>query len=174
MAGGGRRMRWIALAALVAALVALPAGTSAAQTSPPAGQAPAAPGAQPPAPAAPKPSEVYSYNPEGRRDPFVSLLLRGGADLATSRDKRPDGREGILIAELALRGIVRSRNALVAMVQGPDNRTYIIHTGDRLLDGVVKAITADTVVFSQDVNDPLSLVKQREVRKMLRASEEVK
>ena len=40
------------------------------------------------------------------------------------------------------------------------------------MDGTVKQITQDTVVFSQDVNDPLSLVKQREVRKTLRSSEE--
>ena len=37
-----------------------------------------------------------------------------------------------------------------------------------MFDGSVKAITPDTVVFSQDVNDPLSLVKQREVRKSIR------
>ena len=40
--------------------------------------------------------------------------------------------------------------------------------GDKLFDGVVKAVTQDAVVFSQDVNDPLSLVKQREVRKSIR------
>ena len=37
-----------------------------------------------------------------------------------------------------------------------------------MFDGTVKAITQDAVVFSQDVNDPLSLVKQREVRKAIR------
>jgi hypothetical protein len=36
----------------------------------------------------------------------------------------------------------------------------------------VKSITQDTIVFSQDVNDPLSLVKQKEVRKTLRSGEE--
>jgi hypothetical protein len=33
---------------------------------------------------------------------------------------------------------------------------------------MVKTITQDAVVFSQDVSDPLSLVKQREVRKTIR------
>jgi hypothetical protein len=36
------------------------------------------------------------------------------------------------------------------------------------MDGAVKMITAAEVVFTQDVNDPLSLVKQREVRKSIR------
>ncbi len=58
------------------------------------------------------------------------------------------------------------------MVQAPDNKTYIVRGGDKLMDGTVKSITADTVVFSQDVNDPLSLVKQREVRKAVRPLED--
>ncbi|MBI2222874.1 MAG: pilus assembly protein PilP [Acidobacteria bacterium] len=143
-----------------------------------AAQAPAAPppsAATTPAaqvPAAPAP-EVYSYNPEGRRDPFVSLLLRG-AELNTNRENRPDGREGVMIGEVTVRGIVKNRATYVAMVQGPDNKTYIIHPGDKLLDGAVKTITGDAVIFAQDVNDPLSLVKQREVRKTLRVPEEGK
>ena len=32
-----------------------------------------------------------------------------------------------------------------------------MHPNDRLLDGTVKAITADSIVIVQDVNDPLSL-----------------
>ncbi|HSL23211.1 MAG TPA: pilus assembly protein PilP [Vicinamibacterales bacterium] len=150
------------------------AGVSA-QQRPAAPQAPAA--AQPAAPPQPStpapPAESYSYNPEGRRDPFVSLLVRG-SELNISREDRPDGREGLMIGELSVRGIVRTRNTMVAMVQGPDNKSYIIHPGDKLLDGVVKAITADAIVFAQDVNDPLSLVKQREVRKTLRVPEEGK
>ena len=39
------------------------------------------------------------------------------------------------------------------------------------MDGTIKAITADGVVFSQDVNDPLSLVKQKEVRKPVRSAD---
>ena len=42
------------------------------------------------------------------------------------------------------------------------------------LDGVVRAITADSLVCLQDVNDPLSLTKQREVRMTLRAVTEAK
>jgi Tfp pilus assembly protein PilP len=142
--------------------------------APPAAAAPQAAAATPQSEPAPPPTtEVYSYNPEGRRDPFVSLLLRG-ADLNSNRDNRPDGREGLMIGEVTLRGIVKNRTSYVAMVQGPDNKTYIIHTGDKMLDGAVRAITAEAVVFAQDVNDPLSLVKQREVRKMLRMPEEGK
>ena len=60
------------------------------------------------------------------------------------------------------------------MVQAPDKKTYVIHQGDKFADGVVKAVTTQGLVIVQDVNDPLSLVKQREVRKMLRSLEDAK
>ena len=153
-----------------AAAAQAPAPAPAQQTAPATAVGQSAPAAPPPAT-----PDAYSYNPEGRRDPFVSLLTRG-AEMAsvTNREVQPEGREGLAIGEVSVRGIVRMRNAFVAMVQGPDNKSYIVHTGDKMLDGVVKAITGDSVVFAQDVNDPLSLVKQREVRKTLRAPEEGK
>ena len=46
--------------------------------------------------------------------------------------------------------------------------------GDKLADGAVKAVTAEGLVIVQEVNDPLSLVKQREVRKPLRSLEDAK
>jgi hypothetical protein len=60
------------------------------------------------------------------------------------------------------------------MIQGPDNKTYIVHQGDKLLDGTIKTITPQGLVVIQEVSDPLSLVKQREVPKLLRSLEVVK
>lgn len=139
----------------------------------------AAPGqavpAQPAAPApavAPAPADNYTYNPEGRRDPFVSLL-RSGSDQRGARTG-VDGVTSLAVDELSVRGVVAGRNGYVAMVMGPDNKTYIVRANDKLLDGTVKAVTAQGLVILQDVNDPLSLVKQKEVRKMLRGLEEGK
>ncbi len=78
------------------------------------------------------------------------------------------------LAEISVRGILQSRGTLVAMVQGPDNRTYIVHQGDKLSDGTIKTITPQGLVVVQEVNDPLSLVKQREVRKLLRSLDDAK
>jgi len=150
--------------------VLLSAASSTAQTPAPAAQPaqPAKPAtAQTPPP--PPPPPAYTYEPEGRRDPFVSLLARGSDP--TSAASRPPGLPGLLINEVIVKGIVRDRSGFIAMVQGPDTKTFIVRSGDKLMDGTVKSITADTVVFSQDVNDPLSLVKQREVRKAVRPTE---
>jgi Tfp pilus assembly protein PilP len=117
--------------------------------------------------AVPAQQGAYSYDPNGRRDPFVNLLLRG-SDMRPTGATRPPGLPGQLIQELTLKGVLKAKAGLVAVFQASDNKTYIAHPGDRVLDGSIKSIAQDAVVFSQDVNDPLSLVKQREVRKTIR------
>jgi hypothetical protein len=135
------------------------------------------PGQQAPEAAAPAPptaeqaaaSPGYSYDAEGRRDPFVSLVGRG-IDPAQG-GTHAAGLPGLLVNEVLVKGVIRGRSGYLAMVQSPDNRTYIVRTGDRLFDGTVKTITQEGVIFSQDVNDPLSLVKQREVARRVRVAE---
>ncbi len=110
----------------------------------------------------------FTYNSEGRRDPFISLVGQGaGASVGV----RPAGLAGLAVAEVTLRGTMTSRDGFVAMVRGVDQKTYIVRTGDTLLDGVVQSISLDDMVIVQEVNDPLSLESQREVRKFLRQAE---
>jgi len=134
----------------------------------PAQQSPATPPVEKPATAPAPPA--FSYDPAGRRDPFVSLVGRGSTPGASS--DRPAGLPGMLINEISVKGIMTERAGFIALVQGTDKKTYAVRQGQRLLDGSVKSITADAVIFAQEVNDPLSVVKQREVRKALRAGEE--
>jgi hypothetical protein len=145
-------------------------------TPPPAGRGAGPAGAQAPAPAPVEPlaPQGFTYNPEGRRDPFVSLVRRG-SEIGAVAGERPPGLAGMTAAEIVLKGTFRGQSgAWVAMVQGTDNKTYMVAAGDRLLDGTVRTITADTMVILQRVNDPLSLDTTREVRKVLRQTEEAK
>jgi Tfp pilus assembly protein PilP len=153
----------VVFVALAGAL--LDASPQAPLAPPPAVQAEA----QPPKPVAP---ENYVYDPAGRRDPFISLL--GTGTEARQASKKGDGPAGMTVAEISVRGVMQSRSGLIAMVQGPDNKTYIVHPGDKLLDGAIKSITPQGLVIEQAVNDPLSVVKQREVRKLLRGLEDSK
>jgi type IV pilus assembly protein PilP len=157
----------------VALLIVLAAAGASAQQQPaaqPPAQAPGVTAVQAPA-AAP----AFVYNPEGRRDPFISLVKRATeARARQGRQPAAGGIAGFLVSELTLKGIMQSRGDFVALVTGPDAKTYLIRANDRLLDGSVRAITADTLVCLQDVNDPLSLTKQREVRMTLRAVTEAK
>jgi len=143
-----------------------------AEQNPPPAATPQAPGTPATPPGSkdvpPPPGAGYTYDPAGRRDPFVGLAGRGG-DVPTPGATRPPGVPGLLISEVTVKGVLKSpKGGLIALVQASDTRTYILRQGDKVYDGSVKVITQDTVVFSQDVNDPLSLVKQREVRKSIR------
>jgi type IV pilus assembly protein PilP len=161
-------------------LTVLLGGTAVAQT--PQAGSPVAP-ASTVATAAPqtaagqaKPDAVepqgFTYNPEGRRDPFVSLLRRGTESATVG--KRGSGLAGLGTAEVSLRGTLRSEGAWVGILEGADSKTYIVRAGDRLSDGSIRSITADSMVILQQVNDPLSLQKEQEVRKLLRQMEEGK
>ena len=124
-------------------------------------------------PVGPLPSTNFTYEAGDRRDPFISLANQGSDPRSEGRT-RYQGLAGLGVNEVSVKGIVLYERQLVAMVQAPDNRTYLVRPNDRLLDGSVRAVTSEAVVFVQQVNDPLSLVKQREIRKALRALEEGK
>lgn len=167
------RARGFALALL---LVAALAGSAFAQAPPPPAEgAPPAAGADIKNPVdqelQPDPSG-YSYNPQGRRDPFVSLLKPVSADQGV-KTRRP-GMEGFLIQEVALKGIVRTPKGYTAMLLGTDGKSYFVKEGQRMFDGVITKIDATAVTFRQEITDPLSTVKSRDVKKTLYPSEEAR
>jgi type IV pilus assembly protein PilP len=119
------------------------------------------------------PAAPYTYNPDGRRDPFQSLTGTGG-DQKSPPPRAGEGLAGMTVDEVTVRGVMQSRGQFVAMVQGPDKRTYLIRQGDKLSDGIVKSVAPDGLVLLQDVNDPRAKEKTREVRKPLHAPEDGK
>lgn len=109
-------------------------------------------------------TDTYVYDPQGRRDPFRSLIRGNDAPVRTDV---PPGPPGFLIDEINLQGIVRTPRGWVASIKGPDNVGYALRVGDELFDGEVLRITADAVYFRQEVNDPTRIERQREVVKKL-------
>ena len=178
--------RVFALAVLLAALTA--PVVSAAQSSqpgtpaaPPAAKAPAtapapanAPAAAPASAVTPLEPQGYTYDPQGRRDPFVSLLRRGSEVPRIAGSNRPNGLAGLETSEVTLKGTIATQGTFVGILQGSDSKTYIVRAGDKLLDGTIRVINPESMVIAQQVTDPLSLEKQREVRKLLRQTEEAK
>jgi Tfp pilus assembly protein PilP len=129
--------------------------------------------APPPAPATAEP-QGYKYDPSGRRDPFVSLMRRGSDSERATAGPRAPGLAGLTADEITIKGTLASQGGFVAIVQGADNKTYIVHSGDKLLDGTIQTIAVNGMVIQQQVTDPLSKQKVREVRKVLRQTEEAK
>ena len=111
-----------------------PVAPGPAQAAP--GPAPLTAGSAPlvPLPTVPT-SDGPGYDPKGRRDPFVSLELSGGA-------------KGLQVSTTKLTGIVRSARTTLALVETPDGIGYILKPGDTLGDGRLLEIGADNVVFT--------------------------
>ena len=106
-----------------------------------------------------------------RRDPFVSLVQPWTEAKAASSTplQRPDGIAGVLVDEV---GGARHRPD-PRRLGGHDRRAangrlYTVRPGDRLMDGTCARSTRRRSMLMQEVKDPLSLEKQREVRKQLR------
>jgi Tfp pilus assembly protein PilP len=184
----GLSMR-LALAAALAVPLAAEALAQSPESAPPAAiEAPTSPVAEAAAADAARPpldveldAGGYAYNSQGRRDPFVSLQRPVAADRGPKT--RKPGMEGFLVQEIALKGIVKTaggglgvaqKPGFIALFLGADGKSYPVTTGQRLYDGVITAVDATSVTFRQEVTDPLSPVKTREVRKSLYASEEAR
>ena len=128
----------------------------------------------PSVPAVPEGIEItegsgYRYESQGRRDPFISLAL--GLNVLPP-DERPPGLQGMLIQEVSLRGIVKTVDGHIAMIQGTDNKSYFARAGERLYDGNIQNIDDGKVVFRQEINDPLRIEKFQQVEKTLHPVEE--
>ena len=167
----GRAALAVVLLLMAAAAIAQTETPAAGQGAPPAGEAQ-------PETAEPVPEGIeitegtgFRYEARGRRDPFVSLAL--GIDVL-SPDVRPPGLGGMLIQEVSLRGIVKTVDGYIALIQGTDNKSYFARSGERLYDGNIQSIDDAGVVFRQEINDPLRIEKFQTVEKTLHPVEEGK
>ncbi|MEQ1896219.1 MAG: hypothetical protein ABL971_02390 [Vicinamibacterales bacterium] len=115
-----------------------------------------------------------SYDAGGRRDPFVSLRRSGSDPSGRGNLPRPAGVAGLLVSEVALRGVMQSPAGFVGLLRGSDGKTHVVRAGDRLFDGQVRSIASDALVLLQRSSDPLVVPKEFEVRKPLRHGGEVK
>ena len=90
----------------------------------------------------PPPPVALSYDPAGRRDPFVPPLA---AAASVALDERQAGLRGIAVTELSLRGLVVTAGAPVAVLESTGGRSWLVRGGERLLDGVIGSIGTDRV-----------------------------
>jgi Tfp pilus assembly protein PilP len=135
------------------AAVSAPAAAQPAAPKPEAGAKPPAGQAAAQAPNEPVPPlvvpEGYSYQPRGRRDPFVNPVKPTVDEGPSGPVIRPDGLPGVLVSEVKLSGIVYSpvqtmKKAMLVVGRS----TYFAKQGDSLFDGVIKEIRPNEVVFA--------------------------
>ncbi len=125
------------------------------QQEPPAVQAP------PPAPG------VFTYNPEGRRDPFKDLL--GGRD---TKEKNPTGGiSQVAVEDLVLIGITKTKKGITAIVGSAQGLPYFVTAGDKFADGYVLSITESKVVLRKTHDRGVPLVRARDITKEINPEE---
>jgi Tfp pilus assembly protein PilP len=111
----------------------------------------------------------FSYNPEGRRDPFWNLLQ--GKSVKDNREAI-EGIAGLMIDELELEGIVSANGVFKALLKGPDTRPYMVGIGDKVYDGEVVAMDRNSVSFKKSLTVALGGQKDRIIIKTLNPEEE--
>ncbi len=119
------------------------------------------------APAAPETASTEAGPGTGRkRDPFISPVqarLEGMNSLCST------GVRCLAVNEIVLRGVVKSANGMIAVVENAAQKTYFLHENQPIYNGFVERITPDSVIFKEHYLDNLGHDSQREVVKTVNA-----
>ena len=102
----------------------------------------------------------FTYNPEGRRDPFKNLLA--GRDM---RERTAVGETQIFIDDLVLYGIVKNKNVYTALIGMPQGFPVFAKVGDKFADGYVLSISETQVVLRKTHDRGIPLVRPRDIIK---------
>jgi type IV pilus assembly protein PilP len=111
-----------------------------------------------------------SYDPSGRRDPFLPMIQLG-------QQAEPDSSlpplQRVGLTELSLIGVLWGNYGYTAMVQTPDGKGYSIHRGTRIgpNNGVVSSITERGIIVQERFTDVYGNKQEREYVKLLHPKE---
>jgi len=134
---------------------------------------------KPKSPMKPKPAKAVAQKPAPemapstamatamrKRDPFVSPVQARIEGLAGACG---GGKRCLAGGEIVLRGVVKSPNGMIAVVENSARKTYFLRENDPIFNGFVQKITADSVVFREHVVDNMGRDSQRDVTKTVNA-----
>lgn len=150
-----------AFAALAAAFLLL-GGTwgCAKEEAPPPGPvvrkiAPQPGAAPPPKPVVeekkPEPRAVPAYEPEGKRDPFVSFVKSDARKVNEDRSAVPP-LQRYELGELKMVGVIWGKNGASALIEDAEGKGYTVHVGYRIgrAGGVVTRITDKEITVREE------------------------
>lgn len=111
-----------------------------------------------------------SYDPSGRRDPFLPMY-QSGQQVEPDSSLPPLQRVGL--TELSLIGVLWGNYGYTAMVQTPDGKGYSIRRGTRIgpNNGVVSSITERGIIVQERFTDVYGNKQEREYVKLLHPKE---
>jgi len=114
-------------------------------------------------PATDKKPEPKKISGVARRDPFISPVVHLGAVGSGCSS----GKRCLAIDQIALKGVVRSENGMIAVVVNAMDKAYFLRENDPVFNGYVTKITADSIVFKETFHDKLGKELTRDVTKTI-------
>jgi Tfp pilus assembly protein PilP len=110
-----------------------------------------------------KKPEPRKISANGRRDPFISPVVNLGAVGSGCSS----GKRCLAIDQIALRGVVKSDNGMIAVVVNAMDKAYFLRENDPVFNGYVVKITGDSIVFKETFKDKLGKPLTRDVTKTI-------
>ena len=104
-----------------------------------------------------------TFNAVGRRDPFVSPVVKLGA----MGSGCSSGKRCLAIDQIALKGVVKSDVGMIAVVVNAMDKAYFLRENDPVFNGYVVKITGDSIVFKESFKDRLGKPLTRDVTKSI-------
>jgi Tfp pilus assembly protein PilP len=77
------------------------------------------------------------------------------------------GKKCLDIEQIALHGVVKSDNGMIAVVTNGLNKAYFLRENDPVFNGYVVKITVDSIVFKQTLQDRLGKPFTKDVVKRI-------
>jgi type IV pilus assembly protein PilP len=117
-----------------------------------------------------EPVSPRSYDPSGRRDPFVPVLQELGFGPI---DPTLPPLQRVGLTEMNLIAVIWGAYGYTAMVQTPDGNGYSVRRGTRIgpNNGVVSAVTEKGIVVQERFTDVYGSKQEREYVKLLHPKE---
>ena len=117
-----------------------------------------------------EPVRAHTYDPSGRRDPFVPVLQQGGLGPI---DPTLPPLQRVGLTEINLIAVVWGAYGNAAMVQTPDGNGYTVRRGTRIgpNNGMVTAVTDKGIVVQERFTDVYGSKQEREYVKLLHPKE---
>jgi hypothetical protein len=104
-----------------------------------------------------------------RRDPFISMIRKPNpaGHAAVAAPICTTGKKCLAVNHIVLKGIAQGPDGMLALVENPERKSYLLRENDRVLNGEVVRITRDSVVFRQrTVSKPGRVVQHEVVMKL--------
>ena len=115
-------------------------------------------------------TDGYSYDPQGRRDPFQSMakLLK----LSQSRAELPP-LQRLELSDVKLIGIVSDASGYYGLIQTPDGKGYTVRVGTLMgtNNGSIKSIAEQRIVVAEPTIDITGKMTSRDIEILQRPKE---